>query len=259
MVVASKEDHPPPLQPPKPHVLPEPLWVPHTSRMLHLLLCLAHGTTLSNRYVALRHGQSEANVQGIISSEPSVATMQHGLSATGREQAEKAALALIELARASGCGLAIVTSDFKRALETARAVHATAQEAGVPLWPEHAPRADVRLRERFFGMFNGESDANYQRVWDKDALDADHQAFGVESVSSVVARTGELLAELEDCYEGGEALREEGQRWLVCVVAHGDVLQILQCAHFEREDPRRHRSLEHLQTATPRELIVRQD
>ena len=212
-------------------------------------VCMVHGTPLHHhRYVALRHGESEANVQGIISSEPSVAVVQHGLSAAGREQAQQACVALVELARASGCGLAIVTSDFKRALETAQAVHEAAELAGVPRWPPQAPHVEVRLRERFFGELNGGSDANYGRVWAEDAVSAQHEAFGVESVDSVVARTGELLGDLDST----AALRE--QKWLVCLVAHGDVLQIMQCAHFEQQDPRLHRQLEHLPTATPREL-----
>ena len=61
---------------------------------LTLCACVVHGTPLHHRYVALRHGQSEANVQGIISSEPSVAVVQHGLSASGRAQAQKAGVAL---------------------------------------------------------------------------------------------------------------------------------------------------------------------
>ena len=42
--------------------------------------------------------------------------------------------------------------------------------------------------------------------------------------------------------------------WMVVLVAHGDVLQILQTS-FARVDVRQHRSLEHLQTATLRELV----
>ena len=218
---------------------------------LTLCACVVHGTALHHhRYVALRHGQSEANVLGIISSEPSVAIPQHGLSASGRAQAQSAGVALVELAKASGCGVAVVTSDFKRALETAQAVHEAAERAGVPSWPSQAPQIDTRLRERNFGEFNGESDDNYARVWAEDAASAQHEAFGVESVESVVARTGEVLADLD----ASAALRGQEQKWLVCLVAHGDVLQIMQCAHFERQDPRRHRQLEHLLTATPREL-----
>ena len=33
---------------------------------------------------------------------------------------------------------------------------------------------DTRLRERYFGEFNGESDDNYARVWAEDAASAQH-------------------------------------------------------------------------------------
>ena len=46
---------------------------------------------------------------------------------------------------------------------------------------------------------------------------------------------------------------KEHQPWQVLLVAHGDVLQILQTA-FTRVDVRTHRSLPHLETATVREL-----
>jgi hypothetical protein len=36
-----------------------------------------------HRYIAVRHGQSEANVAGVVSSDPAVATVEHGLTALG--------------------------------------------------------------------------------------------------------------------------------------------------------------------------------
>ena len=41
---------------------------------------------LRNRYIGLRHGQSEANVAGIISSDPKIGSETHGLTALGRFQ-----------------------------------------------------------------------------------------------------------------------------------------------------------------------------
>ena len=48
---------------------------------------------LKNRYFALRHGQSEANVENIISSLPARGTTIHGLTQLGREQARGEAAA----------------------------------------------------------------------------------------------------------------------------------------------------------------------
>jgi hypothetical protein len=56
---------------------------------------------LKNRYFALRHGQSEANVENIISSLPARGTTIHGLTQLGREQA-----------RGKGCCLSLSLSLF---------------------------------------------------------------------------------------------------------------------------------------------------
>ena len=42
---------------------------------------------LKNRYFALRHGLSEANVAGVISSLPAIGTTIHGLTMEGRLRA----------------------------------------------------------------------------------------------------------------------------------------------------------------------------
>jgi hypothetical protein len=50
-----------------------------------------------HRYFALRHGQSFANLEGIISSNPDVGTVTHGLTTSGRVQARVAATQVIEV------------------------------------------------------------------------------------------------------------------------------------------------------------------
>jgi len=51
---------------------------------------------LKNRYFALRHGQSTANVEGVISSLPAVGIASHGLTQLGIEQARSAAPQVID-------------------------------------------------------------------------------------------------------------------------------------------------------------------
>lgn len=198
-------------------------------------------------YHALRHGQSLANVEGIISSNPDVATREHGLSELGQQQAAAAAADVAAAVTAENCrGVAIYTSDFKRAAETAETVHAALRADGVAVWPADGPRREVLLRERWFGEFDGGADSEYATVWAEDARDAGHTRYGVESVESVLARGDELVARID-------ASAEHEGRWLVLLVAHGDVLQILQSG-FAGRDPREHRSLAHLPTATLRAL-----
>lgn len=250
--------------------------------------------SLKHEYYALRHGRSLANELGIISSDPEISTRQHGLTDVGREQVKSSAASFLQLCRSqlsedgsySG-GVAIVTSDFLRARETAEIFH---QSLAVGLIPmvflssdnsgsnittagcDESPRIDVRLRERYFGQWNGGPDSGYQEVWAGDAIDADQITGCVESVNDVMRRTTKLILDLED--ELSQIQERSGRGTddsiddsgmpacmpsLKCIlVAHGDVLQILQTA-FQKKDGSVHRSLEHLETATVRKLELTQD
>jgi broad specificity phosphatase PhoE len=225
----------------------------HTLSLMFLVLHIALAassdtTTLRHRYYALRHGQSLANVAHIISSDPAIATVEHGLSETGWEQAREAADAVCDEARAHGLDVAIISSDFKRAWQTAQSVRAGCLAAGVPVWPPGDVWPTLALRERSFGELSGGSDDRYEDVWVKDARSAEHVEYGVESIRSVLARARGVVQHLE-----ASSVLDPNRRWMVVLVAHGDVLQILQTA-FARVDVTRHRSLEHLPTATLRAL-----
>jgi broad specificity phosphatase PhoE len=204
---------------------------------------------LSMQYFVLRHGQSLANVEGIISSDPSISTVQHGLSEAGQAQARRAGQDVCQ--QLAGKRVAIWSSDFLRARETAqhvadailKASHTHEHEHGVSLYQDQV-LLETRLRERFFGTLNGGPDSEYPSVWKYDALDSAHEEFGVESVDSVMTRTTQLVTEL-NAYD---------QEVDACIlVAHGDVLQIIQTA-FQKWDGRYHRQLPHLDTAVLRPL-----
>ena len=200
---------------------------------------------LANRYHAMRHGQSKANVAGIIvSGIESDRLGDWGLSDLGREQA---------LAAARACGLppdtVICSSDFSRARQTAEIVRA---RLGAP--PVVVAAA---LRERCFGGLEGTATANYAPVWaadeagagdtagdgtDADRGDADG---GVEPAAAVLDRVSALVTDLERRYAGRDIL----------LVSHGDTLQILQ-AGFLRMDPAAHRRLPHLGIAQIRALCL---
>ena len=115
------------------------------------------------------------------------------------------------------------TSDFRRALETANAIvdAVLKHNAGLPFGNDDddfiplycvddhnreddrwcgTPRSSIapssttiahiepRLRERWFGDWDGTSDAHYHNVWNQDALDPYHTQNTVESVWSVLDR-----------------------------------------------------------------------
>ncbi len=190
--------------------------------------------TLRNRFFAMRHGESEANARDLIVSAPAAGVADYGLSERGREQAA-AALAGCPLA---GADTLIVSSDFKRALETAHIVHALLG-CRSPVVPRQT------LRERFFGEWEKTSARNYERVWQADRRDADHAEHGVEPANAVMDRATRTVTELDAAHAGRTVL----------LVAHGDVLQILQCA-FHALPATRHRDVAHLATAEIRELLL---
>ena len=229
----------------------------------HLLSIPATGQdgSLRNSYSALRHGQSLANVAKIISSDPAISTVEHGLSDFGHEQAREAGKLFAEQFHADNenvdngsekyCGVAIFSSDFKRARETAQHIADACKSSSIPLYKDGVV-LETKLRERNFGTLNGGSDNRYQDVWNVDIKDPTHNEFGVESVYSVVERTTKLVLDIDEELTNAS----QGEKKYKCIlVAHGDVLQILQTG-FKKMDGSLHRTLPHLETATVRELNV---
>lgn len=188
-----------------------------------------------NCYFAMRHGQSQANQAGIIVSDPVTGLAGFGLTTIGESQVRNSA----EGFQPPPGTLRVYSSDFLRARQTADLVHNILQLPG-------AVTLTSLLRERFFGAFDGLADQFYDEVWMQDAIDPNHCARGVESVFSVVARLSALLVKLEQDFDGDTIL----------LVAHGDILQILQTV-FEGISPARHRQLRPLEVATIRPLLWR--
>ena len=185
---------------------------------------------LANTFTVMRHGQSRANVAGIIVSRiENDRRGDYGLSPAGRAQA-------LEAATTSGLptDTVICSSDFARARQTAEIVRAHLNAKDVDI-------AEA-LRERCFGQWEGSSTDNYARVWAADETGSD-QVGGVEPADAVLDRMTALVLDLDRRHTGRHIL----------LVSHGDPLQILQ-AGFLRMNPAAHRSLPGLQTAEIRPL-----
>jgi glucosyl-3-phosphoglycerate phosphatase len=199
--------------------------------------------SLNNNYCALRHGRSLANEANIISSHPNIATKIHGLSEVGQSQAIKAGKSLVEyFSRHNFEGVVILTSDYLRAKETAEHVAKAVVSSNLPLWNNNII-LEERLRERWFGDWDGGKDCHYPDVWKEDAKNPEHTLQGVESVNSVMRRTTDCILSWD----------EKFVNHLILLVAHGDVLQITQAA-FLNIDGSKHREIEHLETASLRPL-----
>ncbi len=210
---------------------------------LHYCNRLKKTESLNNSYCALRHGRSLANEANIISSHPDIATKSHGLSDVGQEQAIKAGISLVEYYSLQNFdGIVILTSDYLRAKQTAAHVAKAALSSNLPLWSNDII-LETRLRERWFGDWDGGEDSHYPDVWKEDANNPNHTLRGVESVNSVMGRTTECILTWDAQFVNH----------LILLVAHGDVLQITQAA-FSKMDGSKHRDIDHLETATLRPL-----
>lgn len=192
---------------------------------------LARLERLANRYHVMRHGQSKANLRGIIVSRVETdAGGDYGLTERGREQVRAAARGYWLPA-----GTLIFSSDFARAAQTAEIMRAHLGAPGVAV--------ATALRERGFGSWEGSGTENYQAAWAADEAGTGHAADGAELAESVLCRVSAFIAELEREHSGRDIL----------LVSHGDTLQILQ-AGFARMAPARHRRLPHLETAEIRPI-----
>ena len=128
-------------------------------------------------------------------------------------------------------GAAIYCSDFFRARQTAE-IFRDRLDNNIII------EQTSFLRERFFGEFDMENHAAYEKVWIEDAQNSAHKEFSVESVDEVLTRVKSLINTLEDKHTKSN----------IILVSHGDVLQITQTI-FDGIAPAFHRSLEPLQTA----------
>ena len=118
--------------------------------------CLLHLPSLRHTHLMVRHGESTANVAQMISSDPAISTVTHGLTAHGREQV---AAEVAQWSRGLPIGqlVVVLSSNFERARETAEIFHSHLRVC-------HALQLHLELRERCFGEWNGSSTSSYNRI-----------------------------------------------------------------------------------------------
>jgi len=190
-----------------------------------------------NNLFGLRHGHSKANEAGIILSGLEDGKLEDfTLTPKGESQVRES----IAAAKASGLldkTTIIISSPFSRCKRTAEVA---CEVLGIR--PESII-FDDRLRERWFGNWEKTGNENYERVWDKDKINPNHNDEEVESADEVQKRTSEVVLDYDNRYEGKN----------IVFVSHGDALQIQQ-TWFHGVSSATHRSLKHLETAELRRL-----
>lgn len=198
------------------------------------MLSAAAPTATKNQYLVLRHGHSVGNLKQVIASDPQTAIEQFGLTERGHQEVSETISSqrdrLKEVAQ-------IYASDFLRTRQTAELV---ADELTLPL------TLSPKLRERYFGDWEGTSTKNYPRVWEADANDSDHQMHQVESVQQVAKRMLNFVAQQEHSHSG----------MTILLVSHGDPLQILLTA-MQGKPLTNHRSGSPMRTAELRQFDSR--
>ncbi|KAL7540454.1 hypothetical protein ACHAXR_010117 [Thalassiosira sp. AJA248-18] len=197
---------------------------------------------LKNYYYLLRHGQSTANVQGIISSARSLAgSSKHGLTLLGIEQGRDSAASLVDfIAEDMNDGdndmpkstkqVYFYSSPFARAKETAEQclrgiigneeVAERVKELGLKVNDDIS--LDDGLMERFFGRLDGTELATYAYVWPVDSFEPTHTAFDVESVAAVSTRIRSTILNIDSQHS------DDGGGNHIVLTSHADVLQITQ-------------------------------
>jgi len=168
------------------------------------------------RVLAIRHGETAWNLASRIQGQLDI-----GLNNTGLWQARRLALALAD----AGVS-ALYASDLKRALQTAQAVSA---RTGLPVV------TDSGLRERAFGIFEGQTYADIERRWPAQSRRWRQRdpAFGAEG--------GETLAAFYDrSVACATRLAASHPGETIALVAHGGVMDCLYRAatHAGLQAPR---------------------
>ena len=191
---------------------------------------------LNNRYFIIRHGESKANVAGILLSHPKEGTVSFGLSKKGKKQV-KDSISRSKKNKLLGSDVIIYSSDFLRAKETA--------EIAKNLLGIKKINFNKNLRERYFGKLDKTDLSNITEAWKHDEKNANHKHKGIENPNQIIKRILSLINKLEKKYKNKKIL----------LVSHGDVLQILH-TYFSKKPVSHHRQIPHLETAEIRELKV---
>ncbi|HEX5598301.1 MAG TPA: histidine phosphatase family protein [Micromonosporaceae bacterium] len=140
------------------------------------------------RLIVWRHGNTDWNAGDRVQGQTDVP-----LNDLGREQAVAAAPLLAALRPD-----VIVSSDLRRAVDTARALAAV---TGLPV------RADPRLRERYFGHWQGltitEVAERFPAEYARWRAGEQNPGCEIESLDDLAKRVGEALQEAADAVPGG--------------------------------------------------------
>jgi len=183
-----------------------------------------------NKYLIMRHGQTEPNVLKVCSNN------HYPLTEEGRKQA----LATAEKLKGERIDL-IIASDYIRTKETAEIV---AEKIGID---SSKVIFDQRLQEINVGEFDNKPIADYRVFFSGVTERMTKRPIGGENLTDVKKRVGEFIYDLDKKYQNKKIL----------IVAHSDSLWMLwavACGLTDREIVARDDDFPELETAEARAL-----
>ena len=153
-----------------------------------------------NKFLVVRHGESESNVLDILSSNPKT---KHHLTKKGIEQAEETGEKFINsplLTKESKVVDVIYCSPFLRTKETAEII---AAKIG---YPKEKIIYDERLHEIYVGEMDGKPDSEYQALFTQKIEKFSKAPKGGETYTDVKKRMTEFLYDIDKKEEGKNIL-----------------------------------------------------
>jgi broad specificity phosphatase PhoE len=177
-------------------------------------------TRFRNIYIAIRHGESEANLSKVASGCVTESS-RYPLTPKGRQQIEEQIADVLRHAIAPAPEI-LYASDFLRAKQSAEII---ASVTGLPFATSPA------LRERGAGEWEGATFPAEHRVAIRDYLkdldftDPGHRSHGLESPLAVLERTTRFVSDCEK-----QSLNSQAPRRIIWLIGHHDAIQILRAA-----------------------------
>jgi len=230
---------------------------------------------MKNTYLGLRHGESTANLEGIISSDLKIGSSIHGLTPEGKAQARRSAVNLISMIGRENLlepgKVVFITSPFTRARETAleaiRAMSriislenevysgdgATGGVSGVGKWMVQAPvdrcillaECDVAEQSTVFPdiplLIREPLRERFFGEFDQKELIFYNKVWPLDQLDALNSRHG--VESVQDvcarCLSLVLSIESEFQNKIIVFSSHADTLQIFQLFMSAAVDPRR--------------------
>ena len=185
-----------------------------------------------HHYLVMRHGESAANVNHVMITDPKIDGPQYGLTDLGKKQCEASGGIMRAYIQKSGYSLDdifIHYSDFERTKQSALIVFKSVfgENAMNSKYAHLHFQPSKALRARNYGDLNGSSGTkmmkNFVKISNMDKINPNHTLYNVESFNDSLNRIKQFVIKLEE-----EAIKNNDKKKLIIIVSHAMSSQTLQ-------------------------------